>query len=157
MEPFGIMEGLTGKFLEYEARMKKMKKGILTLAVITFISLTAADAFSQGYGRGGRRGPGPGFGGGCGTGKYLFLKEELGLSDKQVEKIFRIDTEFREKYFKNRNNRTKIMELRVEHRKAIEEVLTKEQKEKFNNLRPGRGYRRGPGRGPGGCPNCPNY
>ncbi len=136
-----------------------MKKGILTLAVSTIISLTVADAFSQGYGRGGgRRGPGPGFNGGCGSGKYLFLKEELGLTDKQVEKIFRIDSEFREKYFKNRNNRTRILEIRVEHRKAIEKVLTKEQKEKFNNLRPGRGYRRGPGRrGPGGCPNCPNY
>ncbi len=140
-----------------------MKKGILTLAVVTLISLTAADAFSQGYGRGGRRGPGPGFYGGCGAGKYVFLKQELGLSEKQVEKIFKIDTEFREKYFKNRADRTKIMEIHVEHRKAIEKVLTKEQKEKFNSFRgPGRGgYGKGPGRGygrgPGGCPNCPNY
>jgi Spy/CpxP family protein refolding chaperone len=144
-----------------------MKKGILTLALVTLISLTASDAFSQGYGRGGGRGYGPGYcnghgsGGGYGIGRLEFLKEELGLSEKQVEKIFRIGTEFREKYFKNRKNRTKILELRVEKRKAIENVLTKKQKEKFNNLRrPGRkGYRKGPGRGygrgPGGYPDCP--
>lgn len=146
-----------------------MKNGIFSLAVIVLISLTAADAFSQGYGRGGKRGygpgycNGPGYGGGYGFGRLEFLKEELGLSEKQVEKIFRIGTEFREKYFKNRNNRTKILELRVEQRKAIESVLTKEQKEKFNNLRDRRGYGRhwkgpgrGYGRGYGGCPDCPN-
>jgi Spy/CpxP family protein refolding chaperone len=148
-------------------RLQIMKKGILTLAVVTLISITAAEAYSQGYGRGGRRGPGhgPGFHGGCGMGKYVMMKEELGLTEKQVEKIFRIDTTYREKYFKNRTNRTKIMEIRVEHRKAIESVLTKKQKEKFNSFKrpgrrgygkgPGRGQGRGPGYGPGGCPDCP--
>jgi hypothetical protein len=60
----------------------------------------------------------------------------LGLSDAQVEKIFRVDQDYREKYFKNRNSYEAVEKLRGEHRKAIEDVLSDVQKERFNKMGP---------------------
>jgi len=67
------------------------------------------------------------------------LKAELGLSDRQVRKIFDVGTEYRSKYFENRKNIDKVMELRIKQRKEISKILTKEQKKKFDDLKRRRG------------------
>ena len=75
--------------------------------------------------------------GGCGfheLKKLEMMQKELGLSDEQVEKIFNIGTEYRDKYFKNRKDQDKIKELMTEHKKAVEAVLDEKQKEKFNSF-----------------------
>lgn len=118
-------------------KLKKFKKGIIALAavsVVIIVVFSVGDVFSQGYGRG-KRGNGPGY-------RYHgyrglnSMKAELGLTEKQVNKIFDIGTKYRNLYFKNRGNYDKISKLRSEHRKEIDNVLTKSQREKFNT----RGY-----------------
>lgn len=59
------------------------------------------------------------------------MQQNLGLSDEQAKKIADIDSEYRELYSKNRNDYGRIDALRLQHRKAIEGVLTPEQKKKF--------------------------
>jgi Spy/CpxP family protein refolding chaperone len=140
-------------------RQTKIKTSLLALAAIAIVSFAVNEAYSQGWGRGGCWNSGPGYGPrygrghgpgyhGYGFGRMDAMKAELGLTDKQVEQIFKIGTEYRNKYFENRNNFDKITELRTEHRKAIENVLTKEQKEKFNRY----GYGYGRYGWLGGCP-----
>jgi Spy/CpxP family protein refolding chaperone len=111
-----------------------MKKKIVILSLLLAFVITAGDAFAFGR-RGGGPGPGvsgPGMGGEL---RHLnFMQEELGLSDKQVKQIFDIGTQYREKFFENRNNRAKLADLRIEHRKAVESVLTKDQLEKLNKF-----------------------
>jgi Spy/CpxP family protein refolding chaperone len=113
-----------------------MKKSILALAIISMISFAAADAYAWGWGWGHHRGYGyhHGYGqyGHHGFGNLEFMKEELNLSDSQIEKIIKIDSEYRAKYFENRYNYDKLESLRIEHQKAIENVLTKSQREKLN-------------------------
>lgn len=110
-----------------------MKKSILALSVVAIAAFSTSELYSQNrnsrsqccgvYGQS----KGHGF-------RHLSrLQESLDLTEDQVKKIFDIGTEYREKYFENRNNPEEIKALRVEHRKAIEEVLTESQKEKFNN------------------------
>ncbi|HPR48442.1 MAG TPA: hypothetical protein PK341_10710 [Spirochaetota bacterium] len=59
----------------------------------------------------------------------------LDLSDAQVEKIFKIDQEYREKYFKNRNSYETVEKLREDHRKAVQDVLTDKQKERYKETK----------------------
>ena len=58
----------------------------------------------------------------------------LGLSDAQADKIYKVDSEYRDKYYQNRKNHDAIQKLREEHKNARLNVLTKEQKEKWNNF-----------------------
>ncbi len=99
---------------------------------------------------GGPGGPGMGMGGGPGfhMGGQMFhhldrMQYFLGLTDKQVEKIFNINKDYMEKFFKNRKNFDAIQKLRESQRKDIESVLTAEQKKKLNEMF----QRRGPGKG----------
>ncbi len=132
-----------------------MKKSIIAIAVVSVLSLGGAYLYARspysggcyGYGPGWGHGPGymhgPGWGHGRGFGHLEFMREELGLSEAQAEKIAKIDSEFRYKYFKERDNFNKIEALRTEHRKAVEGVLTPEQKKKWDELfnnRDRRGY-----------------
>ena len=129
-----------------------MKKLIIAFAIIAALAITIDSVFARGWGKcgncnySGDKGFGPGYGHGF---RHLeFMKTELGLTDKQVKQIFDIGTQYREKYFENRNNPDKINELRTEHKKAVEAVFTKEQAEKFNTIK-NKGnapYKRG------GCP-----
>jgi Spy/CpxP family protein refolding chaperone len=110
-----------------------MKKKIVIFSLLLAFVIMAGDAFALG-----RRGGGPGGPGMGGDLRHLnFMQEELGLSDKQVKQIFDIGTQYREKRFESRNNPDKLDELRIEHRKAVEAVLTKDQLEKYNKLRSG--------------------
>lgn len=133
MEPF---RGIGGHIVKSMIRRDTMKKSILALAIISIVSFAAADAYAWGWGWGHHRGNGyhHGYGqyGHHGSGNLEFMKEELNLSDSQIEKIIRIDSEYRAKYFKNRNNYDKLEALRIEHRKAVEKVLTESQRDRLN-------------------------
>lgn len=63
-----------------------------------------------------------------------YLQKHLGLSDAQVDKIFKIGTEFREKYHASRKNPDALKNLREQHRKAIESVLNEKQREEFKKF-----------------------
>jgi len=119
-----------------------MKKSIIAIAVISVLSLGGAYLYARAQGQDGCLGYGPGWGHGSGYmhghgrgyGHLYFLKDELGLSEAQVDKIAKIDSEFHYKYFKDRDSRDKNDALRAEHRKAVESVLTPAQKKKWDEL-----------------------
>ena len=137
-----------------------MKKGIIAIAVVSVLTMGGAYLYARTQGPGGCFGYGPGWGHGSGYmhgpgrghgrgyGHLYFMKEELGLSEEQVDKIAKIDSEFHYKYFKDRDSRDKIDALRTEHRKAVEGVLTPVQKKKWDEL-----FKNGDRRGYGY--NCP--
>ncbi len=79
---------------------------------------------------------GKGYGLGYCSGLYSseeYMKKDLKLSDEQAKKIADIDSRFRDLYKQNKKNYSKIDELRIEHKKAIEDVLSPEQKKKFTD------------------------
>ncbi len=157
MEPFNADHGLTG---QKDKRSIKMKKALFAIAVASLVGLASPNlmAWGGGPGWGGCYGPGngPGYGRGYGYenrgGRALynleFLKEEIGLSDEQIQKIIKIDADYRAKYFTNRNDYAKINQLRTDHRKELENVLTNDQKKKldeyYNDRDTRRNYRNGP-------------
>lgn len=123
---------------------KQLKLGIFTLLIAGAVTFAVTDLFSHGWGRGyGHMGPGYGYGHMMGPGYmrdfgpegYDNFKSDLGLSEKQIEKIHRINSRYRETIFQNRNNPDKIFSLRKEQRKEIDKVLTKKQKERFYGSR----------------------
>lgn len=124
-----------------------MKKTVLT-ALSLIILLAGSSLYAQGmYGRG----MGDGCGGpGTGSGMHKpfmhldMLQYRLNLTNAQVDKIYKIDREYMDKFYQNRNNADKISELRDKHFTEIENVLTPEQKIKwkeFKDNRPARGKR----------------
>lgn len=125
-----------------------MKKWLITLALGSIFAFSANSLYAWGGNGNGwcRGGNGQGYHmgyGGQGYGHLVFLKEEVGLSEEQVDKVIKIDSEFNAKYYKNRGDYDKIEALRTEHRKAVEAVLTPDQKKKldeFNGNRNGRWY-----------------
>jgi Spy/CpxP family protein refolding chaperone len=118
-----------------------------------------------GWGRGyGRRHMGDYYGQGYGNGycsglysSSKYMRQDLGLNDTQVKKIAEIDSKYRDLYAKNRDDYNKIDSLRLEHRKAIENVLTPEQKKKFSAAYNNRWRGWGPGRGRGMGPGMMGY
>ncbi len=93
---------------------------------------------------------GQGYGLGYCSGLYSsrqYMMQNLGISDDQAKKIEEIDSKYRDLYSQNRNDYNKIDSLRQEHRKAIEDVLTPEQKNKFQDDYNSRWRGWGPGRG----------
>jgi len=139
--------------------------GIVAIGALGAVTLFSGDLYAQrGPGKGMGRGMGMGMcmgmgHGGCGIMHLEFMQKELGLSDEQVKKIFDIGTEYRQKCFDSRKDPEKLKSLREEHMKAVDEVFTKEQKEKRDKLGrmggkcgmmgPGKGKGRGMGPGKG--------
>lgn len=126
-----------------------MKKSLIAFAVVSILSLGTASLYAWGWGPGGCHGQGPGWGRGPGWGqghgfgRLYFMKDYLGLSEEQMDKIAKIDSDYRYQYFKNRNNPDKIDALRTEQRKSVESVLTDVQKKKWEEFyknRESRGY-----------------
>lgn len=107
-----------------------MKKLILVTAIAAAMALGGTGLYAQGWGHGGGWGYHHGYG--MGYGHMEYLKDELKLTDTQVEKIIKIDADYRVKFYQNRDNRDKIFALRDEHRKAVYNVFTDEQKKKFD-------------------------
>jgi hypothetical protein len=129
-----------------------MNKKIFFITLLAASVLYATGAYAQGWGMMNRGYDDDSYRGrGCGSGwnnsrgyrdgynNLDAMKAELGLSEQQTKQIFDLGTQYREKYFENRNNPGKLEDLRVEHRKAIENVLTKDQQEKYNRIQNGYG------------------
>ncbi len=144
--------------------MKKVGRaaiGIAAIGALVAVTLFSGELYAQ-KGRGKPMGKGMGGCMGMDSGPHgimhlEFMQKELGLSDEQVKKIFDLGTEHRQKCFDNRKDPDKLKILREEHMKAVDEVFTKEQKEKRDKLRgkcrmhgkgmaPGKGRRMGPPR-----------
>ena len=107
--------------------------------VISIVSMASLDAYG-GPGRGFRKGPG--MGGHFGFIHHLNrMQFTLGLSDRQVTKIFNIHQEYQKKMFENRRNLVLIEKLATQHYQAVRNVLTKEQQTRFDEMR---NFRRGP-------------
>ncbi len=129
-----------------------MKKLLIGLAIGSVIALGANSLYAWGGSGNGccggnnteKNGQGYMMGYGMhGYGHLVFLKEKAGLSDDQIDKIIKIDSDYSSKFFKNRDNADKISSLRAEHKKAVESVLTADQKKKldeFSKDRDGRKY-----------------
>jgi Spy/CpxP family protein refolding chaperone len=118
-----------------------MRKGMMTLAVLGTLAVASTSIYA--FGR-----DGSGMGRGQGFSGNSYMQQELKLTDQQQDQIFKISQEFRQKMYDNRKNPDKITVLRDEHVKAIEGILTADQKAKFATLQKERGSRRGPcGRG----------
>ncbi len=82
--------------------------------------------------------------------KGRMMKDYLGLTKDQEEKIHKINMEFHDQMFRNRDNKSEVRKLKEEHREKIEKVLSKEQLEKIRDGRGGRkGFKHGYGFGPG--------
>lgn len=135
------------------AQLKSNKAKVLGLvALISVLGIASVYAFG-GIGRGPGSGPMKGL---------AAMQSYLDLSDNQVQKIMDIGHKYRKLFYQNRNNSSKLYELRQKRRDKVLSVLTKEQKEKWldaraNRMRgPKRGPRRGNGRGYGRGP-CSRY
>ncbi|MDY6969511.1 MAG: hypothetical protein SVR08_12775 [Spirochaetota bacterium] len=128
-----------------------MKKVILPLIVAAIVSFAFTEVYSQGWGNkfacnnGYGRGHNRGYGDMGGLGRLEKMKRDLNLTEDQVKAIFEINTKYREFYFENRGNSEKLTEIRAEHRKEIESILTDSQKKNFNlyGKRSGKFGRRG--------------
>lgn len=108
-----------------------MKKVFVVFSVFAVLALAGASAYARG--KGGCGAGGPGFGG---QGK---MQQELGLTDDQQAKLFKINQDFRQKMFDSRKDTAKQTALRDEHRKNVEAVFTADQKAKLDQLRNNRG------------------
>jgi Spy/CpxP family protein refolding chaperone len=119
----------------------------------------------SGWGRGyGRRHMGDYYGQGYGMGycsglysSVEYMRQDLGLTDAQAKKIAEIDSKYRDLYNKNRDDYNRIDSLRLDHRKAIVNVLTPEQRKKFSGAYDSRWRGWGPGRGRGMGPGMMGY
>jgi len=126
-----------------------MKKALTILSIAAILAVAGTSSLmARGMGTGHGGGPGGGICGGPGMGMgqpfhHLDrMQYFLGLSDEQVDKIYKIDREYQDKYYQNRKNHDAVQKLRTEHSKAILNVLTKEQKEKWEDFKknhPGKG------------------
>lgn len=80
-----------------------MSKSLFTLVIVGAVSFTAVEVFSHGWGNDyghmgqgfGQRGPGYN-----NFSRIDSMKEWLGLSEKQIEKVFKIGSRYREKFLK---------------------------------------------------------
>lgn len=104
-----------------------MKRLLLSLAILACISFTASINAQEGR-RGGKRG--------------FTLPQELNLTADQQQKVESVNTDFKAKMIELRSKsdlsredrRSKMKELRREHRDAINNILTPEQQTKLKEL-----------------------
>lgn len=132
-----------------------MKKSLTALTIAAVVALAGTSPLmARGWG-GGHHGSGMYGGPGIGMGQHFHhidrMQYFLGLSDEQADKIYKIDRDYSDRYYQNRKNYDAIEKLREEHKKAILKVLTKEQKEKWEDFIENRNdrYERGNRRGYG--------
>ena len=63
-----------------------------------------------------------------------FMQKELGLTDDQSDKIYKIHKDYMDKLYQDRNDGDKVRELRAKQKIGIESILTAEQKAKWNDF-----------------------
>ncbi len=129
-----------------------LRKVMITTTLAGVMALSAGDLFARGYGRGDC--PGPGYnkhhkGPGHSYRRLDRLKVELGLTDDQVKKLFDIHQKYERKFFENRTNVDRILELRAEKHKEMKKIMTAEQQKKFDEMFLNRGPRGKRGSGDG--------
>ena len=115
-----------------------MKKTLFIALSLMILSLTGSSLFAQGMGMGNGMG-GKGCGGmGMGMQKPFhhleMLQYQLDLTNAQVDKLYKIDKDYMDKFYQNRNDADKTKDLRDKHRAEVESVLTPEQKVKWNDF-----------------------
>ena len=66
------------------------------------------------------------------------MQEKLGLTNDQVDKMYKIYKDYMDRFYQNRNNPDKIKELRDQRRGEMANVLTPEQKAKWEEMRKNR-------------------
>ena len=94
-----------------------MKKFLTIAALAAGLAFSSQAIYAQGLG-------GCGGGGGMGYGPGM-MYDNLNLTDEQADKLYKLDREYREKARKDRE----------EYRKAIDKILTPEQKKKIEDAR----------------------
>jgi len=63
------------------------------------------------------------------------MQEKLGLTDAQVDRIYNIHKNYMDEFYKNRRNENKIKELHAKQISEIRDVLTPEQKAKWEEMK----------------------
>jgi len=115
-----------------------MKKIFFIMLSLAMLSLSATSLSARGM-MGGGMGNGDCGGQGMGMHKPFMhldmLQYQFDLTNAQVDKIYKIDKDYMDKFYQNRNNADKIKELREKHSAEIESILTPEQKVKWNDFR----------------------
>ncbi len=154
MEPFALNAGLTSKTTED----KPMKKTFFIAAALMILSLAGSSLFAQGMGMGGKGCGNPGMGMGMHKPFHHLemMQYQFDLTNAQVDKLYKIDKDYMDKFYQNRNDADKIKDLREKHRAEVESILTDEQKVKWNDFLKnhpmnGKGMR-GKGMMDGNCP-----
>ena len=134
-----------------------MRKIFFVALTGAILSLSASSLFARGMGGGGCGEPGMGRGMHKPFQHLEMLQYMLDLTNAQVDKMYKIDKEYMEKFHQNRNDADKIRELREKHQAEIESILTTEQKVKWNEFKEDRPMKdrdkgmkdgKGPGFGP---------
>jgi len=70
--------------------------------------------------------------GGMPAGHFIMIQKDLGLSNDQLDKIYKIQKDYMDKFYQNRNDGDRVRELRRSQDAEIDKVLTAEQKTKLN-------------------------
>ncbi len=125
--------GLTSKTTEE----KPMKKIFFTILSLMILSLSASSLYARGMGKGMGAGDcgGPGMGMNRPFQHLEMLQDRLDLTNAQVDKIYKIDKEYMDKFYQNRKDDDKIKDLREKHLAEVESVFTAEQKVKWNDFK----------------------
>ena len=63
------------------------------------------------------------------------MQKDLGLSNEQSDKIFKIRKDYMDKFYQNRRDDGKIKELHEKQMSEIQNVLTPQQKAKLDDLK----------------------
>ena len=90
--------------------------------------------YAEKYKRPGRY-PGDRPGTGMGLFNISFLQKDLGLSDDQVDKIYKISRNYMDRFYQDRNDGDKVRELRIKLNSEFDNILSPEQKIKWKDLR----------------------
>jgi Spy/CpxP family protein refolding chaperone len=113
-----------------------VKKTLFITMALMILSLSATTLSARGNGkeiRDGRCG-GPGMSIQKPFRHLEMLQYHFDLTNAQVDKIYKIDKDYMDKFHQNRNDADKIKNLREEHRGEIENILTPEQKVRWNEF-----------------------
>jgi len=63
------------------------------------------------------------------------MQDKLGLTNNQVDKMYKIKKDYMDKFYQDRNNADKIKELKAKRRGEMDSVLTPEQKAKWDGFK----------------------
>ena len=149
--------------------MKKSIAALVSIMVLTLAAGSYLQAQHKGHGAGDGRGPGMCEGRECPMMNQMlprhlgYLKEELNLTDDQIEKTLNLNAQYMFKVYKERENRDRVDALRKERRAEFQKLLTPEQNEKYKKLvekfkdrgtNREKGAGKDKGRGMMDCPEC---